>query len=133
MSSEDELSLEVLLDFFDCVEAGITAARQRIKEKKRLEATPIGVAGTVGVREEKLEEKPSSNEDGDFSKLFWEQKQGEKGPFEQTSEKTNNNSALWQTLKAKLKGKQGFCQHAGFKYWFDMQQETVVDRRKIEW
>jgi hypothetical protein len=105
--SEENFSLEVLTDFFNAVEAGISAARQRIKEKQKLEP------------------------ELDFNRLFWEQKQGEKGLFEQTSEKTNGNSDLWKTLKAKLKENHGFWQNQGFKYWFDMQKETVIDRRKI--
>lgn len=67
----------------------------------------------------------------DPSQLFWEQKHGEKGPFEQTSEKTNNNSEPWKALKANLKGHNGFWQYRGFKYWFDRQQENVIDRRQI--
>ena len=103
----EDLALEILLDFFNAVEAGIFSGRQRIKEAKKFE--------------------PES----DFNKLFWEEKKGEKGPFEQTSEKANQNSDLWKTLKAKLKENKGFWQHSGFKYWFDMQNETVIDRRKI--
>jgi hypothetical protein len=104
--SEEDFSLEVLTDFFDAVEAGISAARQRIKEKHKLEPQP------------------------DFDKLPWEEKKGEKGPFQQTSEKAAQNNVLWQELKAKLKENHGFWQNQGFKYWFDMQQETVADRRK---
>jgi hypothetical protein len=38
---------------------------------------------------------------------------------------------LWKALKAKVKEHQGFWQFEGFRYWFDMQNEAVVDRRKI--
>jgi hypothetical protein len=110
--SEEDFALEVLIDFFDCVEAGITSARQRIREKKNL---PL--SKTI---EPQL----------DFNKLFWEEKKGEKGPFQQTSEKANQNSDLWKALKAKLREKQGFWQNQGFSYWFDMKQETIIDRRK---
>ena len=105
--SADEFTLEVLIDFFDAVEAGISQARQRIRERKKLEP------------------------EADFKKLFWEQKQGEKGPFEQTSEKATQNNDLWKALKAKVKGNQGFWQHEGFRYWFDMKNDSVIDRRKI--
>jgi hypothetical protein len=81
--------------------------------------------------EEQLEKMTPVEVKEDFSKLFWEKKIGTKGEFEQTSEKTNNNSDLWKTLKANLKEHKGFWQHAGYKYWFDMQQETVIDRRKV--
>jgi hypothetical protein len=56
---------------------------------------------------------------------------GVKGPFEQTSEKANGNSALWQQLRAKLKEHDGFWQNNGFRYWFDMKNEQVVDRRRV--
>jgi hypothetical protein len=72
-----------------------------------------------------------SDADMDPSKLFWEEKQGEKGPFQQTSEKANGNSEVWQSVKFKLKEHGGFWQHRGFRYWFDMKNESVVDRRKI--
>jgi hypothetical protein len=108
MSETENFSLEVLTDFFDAVEAGIAAGRQRIKEKMKLE-------------DDKL----------DYSKLFWEEKKGEKGLFQQTSEKANQNSDLWKALKAKLKEHQGFWQYQDFKYWFDLKQESVIDRRKI--
>jgi hypothetical protein len=101
------LALEALTDFLDAVEAGIESARQTIKTAKHLD-------------EENL----------NFSGLFWEKKPGAKGEFEQTSERANGNSPLWQQLKAKLKEHQGFCQHQGFKYWFDNRDECVVDRRK---
>lgn len=105
--SEEDFALEVLTDFFDCVEAGITSARQRIKQKKKIEP------------------------ELDFNKLFWEKKTGTKGEFEQTSERVNGNNDLWKVLKAKLKEAKGFWQHGGFKFWNDMQNETVIDRRKI--
>jgi len=103
----DDLPLEALLEFLNACEAGVAAAKHRIKEGKKLDD------GTI-----------------DFSKLFWEHKQGEKGPFEQTSDKANQNSFLWQKLKAELKEHSGFWEHAGFRYWFDMKNENVIDRRK---
>ena len=81
---------------------------------------PASVKQETAAKEEKL----------DFDKLFWEKKQGEKGPFEQTSEKANGNCDLWKALKAKLKEHQGFWQSQDFKFWFDMNHEDVVDRRK---
>jgi hypothetical protein len=105
--SEESFSLEVLTDFFNAVEAGISAARQRIKEKHKLEPQL------------------------DFNSLPWEEKKGEKGPFEQTSEKATGNNDVWKQLKAKLKENHGFWQNQGFKYWFDMQNENVIDRRRI--
>ena len=108
MSENTNLALEALTDFLNGVDAGISAARQTIKNAK-------------GPEEEKL----------DFSKLSWEKKAGTKGEFEQTSEKANGNSDLWKKLKAKMKEHSGFWQNQGFKYWNDMQNETVIDRRAI--
>jgi hypothetical protein len=82
--------------------------------------------------EEQLEKTaPVEAKGEDYSKLFWEEKEGTKGKFQQTSEKANNNSDLWKKLQAKLKGNKGFWQNSGFKYWFDRQNETVIDRRKV--
>jgi len=66
----------------------------------------------------------------DVSKLFWEKKQGEKGEYEQTSEKANQNCDVWKQLKAKVKEHEGFCQNSGYKFWFHQQDENVIDRRK---
>lgn len=85
----------------------------------------------VNVKRQVAEITKVSEEVFDFSKLFWEPKKGEKGLFEQTSEKANGNSDLWKKLKAKVKEHNGFWQYQGFRYWFDMKNETVVDRRKI--
>lgn len=107
MSEDQELALEILLDFFSAVDAGISSARQRVKEAKKVDTQNLN-----------------------FDALPWEDKKGEKGPFQQTSEKANQNSDLWKALKAKLKEHQGFWQNQGFRYWFDMKQETIIDRRK---
>jgi hypothetical protein len=105
--SDDDIALEVLIEFLNAVEAGVAAAKQRVKEVEKLDDAL------------------------DLSRLFWEQKQGVKGPFEQTSEKANQNSLLWQKLKAKLKEHNGFWQNNGYRFWFDMKNESVIDRRRV--
>ncbi len=102
-----EKALEILCDFCDALEAAAVNVKRQIVE-------------LTGVEGENL----------DFDKLFWEKKQGEKGPFEQTSEKANGNSDLWKALKAKVKEHNGFWQYKGYRFWFDMKNENVVDRRK---
>ena len=78
-----------------------------------------------------LVNKPQEKEERlDFDKLFWEKKQGEKGEYEQTSEKANGNCDLWKQLKAKVKEHKGFWQNGGYKFWFHQQDENVIDRRK---
>lgn len=109
----EEKALELLSDFAD----GLEAVAFKLKKDA------AALAGR--------EEFSSKEEASDFSKLFWEKKTGTKGEFEQTSEKANQNCVLWQQLKAKLKEKKGFWQHSGFKYWFDLQREDVIDRRKV--
>jgi len=109
MSSDK--ALEILVDLADALEAVALKVKHEVAQLQGLE-------------------KLKSEENLDFSKLSWEEKKSEKGPFQQTSEKTNGNSVLWQQLKAKMKEHGGFWQNTGFKYWNDMRQETVVDRRK---
>jgi hypothetical protein len=110
---------EILLDFANAIESACVSCKRQIAE----------VFGGV----EPAKDKPSSEKEAlaDFGKLSWESKQGEKGAFEQTSEKANQNCVLWQQLKAKLKENKGFWQHNGFRYWNDMKNENVVDRRPI--
>ncbi len=67
----------------------------------------------------------------DFNELLWNEKQGEKGPFQQTSGMANNDSELWKQLQTQLKQHNGFWQHNGYRYWFDMNNEALIDRRKI--
>jgi len=102
----DDVALDVLIEFLNAVEAGVAAAKQRIKQTGPDDAL-------------------------DMNGLFWEQKQGVKGPFEQTSEKANQNSLLWQKLRAKLKMHNGFWQNSGYRLWFDMKNDSVIDRRRV--
>jgi len=105
----EDIAAEVLLEFLAGCESGIARARQVIKEAKL-----------------------PNEETFDFSKLFWEQKQGgDKGPFEQTSMHINGNSDLWKKLKARVKEHGGFWQNQGYQFWFDLKNENVIDRRKI--
>jgi len=64
-----------------------------------------------------------------FNKLFFETKQGSKGPYQQTSKAATSNSAVFQGLQAILKEHNGFCQLGAYKYWFDNQNPDVIDRR----
>lgn len=66
----------------------------------------------------------------DFDKLFWEDRQGSKGPFQRTSKKANSNSEIFQALQAVLKEHKGFCHIGAYKYWFDNNDPDVIDRRK---
>ena len=104
----EEKVLEILCDFANALEAACVSVRQRIVE-------------LIGVKEAFA---------ADFDKLFWEKKEGVKGPYEQTSKRATNNSDIFKALQAKLRERNGFWQHQGFKYWFDRQDQDVIDRRK---
>ena len=41
MTEKEDFALEVLLEYFNATEAGIAVAKQRIKEKKKLEETTL--------------------------------------------------------------------------------------------
>ena len=112
-ASEDELHE---CDFVNALEAAAVNVKRQIAELTGVQKGP---------------NMASNEENLDFGKLPWQKKTGTKGEFEQTSEKVNNNSELWQQLRAKLKEHSGFRQYRGYKYWFDRQQGSVVDRRKI--
>lgn len=72
-----------------------------------------------------------NNEFPDFSKLFWEKRNGAKGEYEQTSRAANNNSDLFQKLQQKVKEHKGFWKHQPFTFWFHQTDENIIDRRKV--
>lgn len=104
----EEQALEIFVDFTNAIESACVNVRHRIAELK-------GVKEAVAV---------------DFNKLPWEKKQGTKGEYEQTSKRSSNNNDIFQALQRKLKEKNGFWQHQGFKFWFHQQDQDVIDRRK---
>ena len=73
---------------------------------------------------------PEARDTQDFDKLFWETKEGTKGPYQQTSKKATNNNPGFQALQAILKKNKGFCHIGAYRYWFDRDDQDVVDRRK---
>jgi hypothetical protein len=66
----------------------------------------------------------------DFNKLFWEDLQGSKGPFQRTSKKATQNHPVFQALQAILKEHNGFVHIGAWKYWFDQGNSEVIDRRR---
>ena len=111
-----------------------------VEDQAELEVAKANLTGLIDgwlsapkpVASARVTQAPSeAKEQGvDYSKLFWEKKQGEKGEYEQTSEKTNHNCDAWKQLKAKVKEHKGFWQDGGYKFWFHQQDETVIDRRQ---
>ena len=100
--ADDELALEVILEYFNAVEAGVIAGRQQIKNRK-------------------LEKKD----------LFWQEETGKKGLFQQTSKRVNDNSLAFQDLQKRICEHGGFLKKSGHNYWFDNNNPDVIDRRKI--
>ena len=80
------------------------------------------------VKKEQVEKDKPNPEDID--KLFWETLEGVKGPYQQTSKRATNNHVVFQQLQAYMKTRKGFMQFVGYNYWFDRNDEDVIDRRR---
>ena len=64
----------------------------------------------------------------DFEKLPWENLQGSKGPFQRTSKQASNNHEIFQALQTILKEHSGFMHLGDCRYWFDQQNEDIIER-----
>lgn len=83
---------------------------------------------SAGAKEGRVEgDKPKPE---DIDKLFWETLKGTKGPYQQTSKRATNNHVVFQQLQAYVKAKKGFVLFGDYKYWFDRNDEDVIDRRR---
>lgn len=102
--ADADLAVEALLDFLNAVEAGIATAKRTVKDAQL--------------------------PDEDFNKLSWQEKEGKKRPYQQTTKQANNNSVLFQNLQEKLKTQGGFWQHDGYNYWTHQQDLDTIDRRR---
>jgi len=103
MSEKEDLALEVLTDFFNAVEAGISSARQRIKEVKVLE-------------------KPKWNPDA----IKWDHAEGSKGPYLR-SEDVNN--LQFKAMLKDLRAHNNKMTRGGYFYWA-FEKSAVVGRKK---
>ena len=81
---------------------------------------------------EKLAPKEEKKDAHKYDSLFWETKQGNKGEYEQTSEKANGNSELWQDLKSWLEKNQGKARLGEFFFWQFSNEPTTVGRKKTK-
>jgi hypothetical protein len=79
---------------------------------------------------EKMAPAETKYNEEDFNKLFWETKEGSKGPYTQTSKKATNNSEIFQTLQKIVKEHDGFWQSKTHKYWFHQSDQDCIDRRQ---
>lgn len=88
------------------------------------------IADAANEQLEKIAPTEVKYNEEDFEKIFWEAKEGSKGPYQQTSKTATNNHEIFQVLQKILKEHNGFWQSKAHKYWFDNQNPDVVDRRK---
>jgi hypothetical protein len=114
MSQAEDLATEALLEFLNACEAGIAAAKQRIREKK-------------GVSEE---QKPTPAWNPDTIK--WQQTEGFKGVYErypaegQKAEATADYKMMLEDLKAH----DGRLTKDSFFYWMFSDKATVGRKMK---
>lgn len=66
----------------------------------------------------------------DFNKLSWTEKEGTKGPYEQTTKEANKNSVVFQALQQILSENKGFWKNSNHTYWNHQGDRNTIDRRK---
>ena len=88
------------------------------------------IADAANEQLEKMAPPEITHSEADFDKLFWENLEGNKGPFQRTSKKATQNHPTFQALQTILKEHNGFCRIGAWKYWFDNNNPDVIDRRK---
>ena len=88
------------------------------------------IADAANEQLEKMVPPEVKYDEQDFEKIFWETKEGSKGPYQQTSKRATNNHETFQMLQKILKEHNGFWQSKTYRYWFDNQDPDVIDRRK---
>jgi hypothetical protein len=104
--TEEDLALEVLLEFFNGVEAGMAAAKQRLKERKG------------------LTEKTAS---GNPANIKWDKAEGFKGNYER-SEDVNNPE--FKAMLKDLASHNGRLMREGYFYWTFKNGSTVGRKRR---
>lgn len=103
------MSVEFLVKLRDAAQMVVDAANEQLEK-----TAPVG----------------AKYNDKDFDKIFWENREGAKGSYQQTSKRATNNHEIFQALQAILKEHKGFCTIGAYKYWFDNNNPDVIDRRK---
>lgn len=103
---------EDVTDFANAIEAAAVNLKHRIAQRH-------------GVTKEEM--KPEAK---DFDSLKWNIKTGGKGNYEQTTNESNQNNEVFQTLQKILKEHKGFVQLGGFKIWNHQNDPDTIDRRK---
>ena len=106
MTTEEDLPTIALLDFLDACEAGIAAAKQRIKEAKLDTNT-----------------EPTWSPD----KIKWEQAQGTAGPYERSDDV---NSLDFKAMLKDLAAHNGKFTRDGTFYWTFKNGATVGRKQR---
>jgi len=90
------------------------------------------VADAANEQLEKQKPAEAKRDVKDFDGLFWENKNGAKGPFQRTSKRANNNHPVFEDLQKIIKDHNGFVKLGNYSYWFDNRDPNVIDRRSTE-
>ena len=101
-----------------------------VKFLLKLRDTAQMIADAANEQLEKMPPPEVRHSKEDFDKLFWEDLQGSKGPYQQTSKEANSNSEVFQGLQTILKEHNGFCNIGTYKYWAHQGNLDLIDRRK---
>ena len=110
--AESDLAIEALLEFLNACEAGITAAKQRIKEKKAVDNAS----------------KRESDQPGDMGGIVWRPETGSKGPFEKSEDRENPR---FQALLRTLQSHSGKMSLDGYFLWIFPNGNTIGRKRKV--
>lgn len=106
-------------------------AFQQIKEEGESLLAVLGkpyIETIVKPITEKIEtDKPTEKE---FNSLYWEDKEGAKGAFQQTSKIGNQNHINFRKLQTYLKAHNGFAILHDFKTWLYSSNPDLIGRRK---
>jgi len=100
LSEKEDLVLEAFLDFLNAVEAGIEAARQRVKEQKSL---------------------------WDPGKITWETAQGTKGEYERSKDVDNPE---FKAMLKDLEAHGGRLTREGYFYWVFTNGDAVGRKKR---
>jgi hypothetical protein len=98
--SENSITLAAFIEFLNAVEAGIAAAKNLISEKKKLECDPESIK--------------------------WEQTQGNRGPYERSSDINNPD---FKALLKELASHEGRITQNSYFYWV-FKNGSTIGRKK---
>jgi len=115
----EDLALEALLEFLNAVEAGIAAAKQRIKEAKKLDL-PLTPPESGSAPEGPCKTRALSSYD--VNKIAWQPVEGPRGLYEKIDGDTTPD---YQGLLKDLQAHKGKMNIDGSFYWLFENQRTI--------